>query len=55
MNDRVHYNLDQDRSEDFGWKKYCDEHVPTEAEQNLWAIRFVAAGVIFSVIGLLIS
>jgi hypothetical protein len=55
MNNRVYYNPDQDCSEESGWSKLCDETVPSGAEQNLWAIRVIAAGVIFSVIGLLLS
>jgi hypothetical protein len=33
----IHYDPDLDRSEDFGWKKYFDETVPTEQEQQFWA------------------
>ena len=33
----VEYDSDKDRSEDMGWKKICDEHVPTAAEQDAWA------------------
>jgi hypothetical protein len=32
----MHYDPSKDRSEEFGWKKVCDEHVPTEEEQRLW-------------------
>ena len=32
----VHYDPKLDRSEEAGWKKYCDEAVPTEAEQKFW-------------------
>ena len=32
----VHYDPQLDRSEEFGWKKVCDEHVPTEQEQLFW-------------------
>lgn len=30
------YDPTKDRSEEFGWKKVCDEHVPTEEEQTFW-------------------
>jgi hypothetical protein len=32
----VHYDPQLDRSEEMGWKKYCDELVPTEQEQEFW-------------------
>jgi hypothetical protein len=32
----VHYDESKDRSEKFGWKKVCDEQVPTEEEQVFW-------------------
>jgi hypothetical protein len=32
----IHYDPKLDRSEEAGWKKYCDEAVPTEAEQKFW-------------------
>ena len=32
----VYYDESKDRSEEFGWKKYCDEQVPTEEEQVFW-------------------
>jgi hypothetical protein len=32
----LHYDPKLDRSEEFGWKKVCDEHVPTAAEQEFW-------------------
>jgi hypothetical protein len=38
----IHYNPDLDRSEDFGWKKYSDETVPTEAEQQAWALVMIS-------------
>lgn len=33
----IHYNPLQDRSEQAGWSRYCDETAPTDAEQDLWA------------------
>jgi hypothetical protein len=32
----IHYDPKLDRSEEMGWKKYCDESVPTEEEQEFW-------------------
>jgi hypothetical protein len=33
----IRYDSSKDRSEEFGWKKVCDEHVPTEEEQRFWS------------------
>ena len=33
----IHYDPQLDRSEEMGWRKVCDEHVPTEQEQEFWA------------------
>jgi hypothetical protein len=42
----LHYDKSKDRSEEFGWKKYCDEHVPTDKEQAFWGkVTIVFAGV----------
>lgn len=30
------YNSAKDRSEEFGWKRVCEEHVPTDQEQEFW-------------------
>jgi hypothetical protein len=30
------YDPGKDRSEEYGWKKVCDEHQPTEEEQKFW-------------------
>jgi hypothetical protein len=32
----VYYDPKLDRSEEFGWKKVCDEAVPTAEEQKFW-------------------
>jgi hypothetical protein len=32
----VYYNPKLDRSEEMGWRKVCDEPVPTAAEQKFW-------------------
>jgi hypothetical protein len=40
----IHYDPLKDRSEEFGWRKVCDEHVPTDEEQDRWGkITFVVA------------
>ena len=41
----MYYNPDNDQSEKFGWKKVCDEHVPTEQEQKYWAKVWAVASV----------
>lgn len=50
----MNYNPANDRSEECGWKKVCDEHVPTEAEQLFWskvwgvtAVALIALAVMF--------
>lgn len=37
----VYYNTSADQSENFGWKKVCDEHVPNEEEQTTGSIRII--------------
>jgi hypothetical protein len=37
----IKYDPTKDRSEEFGWKKVCDEHCPTEEEQNRWGVIMV--------------
>jgi hypothetical protein len=32
----VQYDPNKDRSEEFGWKKICDQHISTEEEQDRW-------------------
>jgi hypothetical protein len=32
----MYYDPDKDRSEEFGWKKVCDEEKPSEEEESLW-------------------
>ena len=32
----MYYDPDKDRSEEFGWKKWCEEQKATEEEQNRW-------------------
>ena len=32
----VLYDPELDHSEHYGWKRTCDEHVPTEQEQDRW-------------------
>jgi hypothetical protein len=32
----IKYDPAKDRSEEAGWKKWCDEHVPTDEEQDRW-------------------
>ena len=46
----VKYNEEQDRSEEFSWKKVCDEHEPTEEEQQAWAEYALWFVVVFCVV-----
>lgn len=55
MNNQVYYNPDQDRSEESGWTKLCDESVPTEAEQDLWAAITIITTLILGVSALLVG
>ena len=45
------YDPAKDRSEEFGWKKLCNEHVPTEQEQDFWAMRLTAASLLVVLLG----
>jgi hypothetical protein len=49
----VDYDPKLDRSEEFGWKKYCDESVPTEAEQEFWG-RVMIGYMLFTVVMLFV-
>jgi hypothetical protein len=44
------YDPDQDQSERFDWPKYCDEHLPTEQEQDTWARISIAVTAIVTAI-----
>jgi hypothetical protein len=50
----VHYDPKLDRSEESGWKKVCDEAVPTEAEQAFWARVTVVFAVTAAVLALIL-
>jgi hypothetical protein len=45
----VHYDPRLDRSKEFGWKKVCDESVPTEEEQEFWG-NIMIGYVLFSIV-----
>ena len=55
MNNQVYYNPDQDRSEQSGWTKLCDESVPTDDEQNLWAGITIMTNLLLGISALLIG
>jgi hypothetical protein len=44
----MYYNESNDQSEKFGWKKCCDEHVPTEGEQIYWSKVSIIAAVVLA-------
>jgi len=50
----VHYNPKLDRSEEFGWKKVCDEHIPTAAEQKFWGRVTVVFAVVVAALVLIV-
>jgi hypothetical protein len=50
----VHYDPKLDRSEEFGWKKVCDEAVPTEAEQKFWGRITVVFAVVVAALVLIV-
>ena len=41
----IHYDPLKDRSEESGWRKVCDEHVPTDEEQDRWGKITIAVTV----------
>jgi hypothetical protein len=49
----IYYDSNKDRSEEFGWKKVCDEGVPTEEEQDRWGKITLVCAVLFGAIGLI--
>lgn len=49
----VTYDPKKDRSEECGWKKVCDEHVPTEEEQHRWGNITLLASVGLAIITVL--
>lgn len=51
----VIYDPSKDRSEEYGWKKACDEHVPTEQEQQLWGNITILFGLSLALLVLLSS
>lgn len=46
----VQYDPKKDRSEEFGWKKVCDEHLPTEQEQQFWGNVTLAVGLFLATV-----
>jgi hypothetical protein len=44
----VRYDSSKDRSEEFGWKKVCDEHVPTDEEQRFWGNAMIIFALAFA-------
>jgi hypothetical protein len=51
--DLMIYNPAKDRSKEFGWKNVCDEHVPTEKEQDFWGALSIIVVLILSAITLI--
>ena len=50
----IRYDPDKDQSERFGWKKWCDESIPTEQEQDQWAkIALGMALIVGLIVGLI--
>lgn len=49
----VTYDPEQDQSQQHGWLKFCDEHQPTESEQDRWGRIMIAITLIMSLIALI--
>ena len=49
------YDPDKDRSEEFGWKKWCDERKPSEEEQNRWSKISALVAAKVATLGLLLE
>lgn len=49
----VTYDPTKDRSEEYGWKKVCDEHLPTEQEQQFWGNVTLAVGLFLATVTVL--
>jgi hypothetical protein len=49
------YIPSKDRSEEFGWKKVCDEHTPTKEEQDFWGKILVVFSLGLGLVGLLVA
>jgi hypothetical protein len=50
----VYYNTSKDRSEEFGWKKVCDEHIPSKEEQtkgSILILSFTVGIILTSILG----
>jgi hypothetical protein len=50
----VYYNTSKDRSEEFGWKKVCDEHIPSKEEQtkgSILILSFTVGIILISILG----
>ncbi len=48
----MNYDPTKDRSEEFGWKKLGDEHVPTDEEQDFWGKITIGFSLFFAAIAL---
>jgi hypothetical protein len=44
----IRYDSSKDRSEEFGWKKVYDEHVPTDEEQRFWGNAMIIFALAFA-------
>ena len=43
----MYYDPDKDQSEQFGWRKVCDQQPPPQSEQNFWSgVYILFAGVV---------
>jgi len=50
----MQYRPDLDRSEEAGWKKYCEERQPTEQEQQRWSSIYLAICLLFASVNVVI-
>ena len=45
------YDLNLDRSERYGWKKWHEDRQPTEEEQDRWSLYTIIFSLVMTVLG----
>lgn len=51
---KMHYDPNKDHSEEFDWKKYSNEHIPTEEDQDYWSKVIILFSIISGLTAILI-
>jgi hypothetical protein len=49
----TNYDPDKDQSEKYGWKKICEEHIPTEENERWGRIMLLSVGALILIAFLL--